>query len=58
MTQEQAVDHLSKMVPKPRRRWRLWLGGALLLSVLWVVILYVFFIYWTDRRLREAMAAA
>jgi hypothetical protein len=40
------------------RRWRLWLGVPLLLFVVWLVIVCGFFVYWTDRDLREAMAAA
>ena len=59
MSQSQPMNNPPEILPKPaRRRWRLWLGGAFLLFVLWLVIVYAFFVYWTDRRLREAMAAA
>lgn len=40
------------------RRWRIWLGVPFLLFLLWVAGAYFFFVYWTDRDLREAMAAA
>jgi hypothetical protein len=59
MSQEQVVDHLPDILPKPRRRRRLlWVGVPLVLFVLWLAGMYAFFAYWMDRELRAAMAAA
>jgi hypothetical protein len=44
---------------KPQRRhWRIWIGVASLLFVVWLAVMYGFFAYWMDRELREAMAEA
>jgi hypothetical protein len=54
----ETLEHRPDVPPRARRRWRFWLGVSLLLLVLWLVILYGFFVYWTNRDLREAMAEA
>src|SRR5206468_402030 len=57
MSQAQTIDRLPGVPPqKRRRRWHIWVGVPLLLFVLWLTVLYLFFVYFTDRDLREAMA--
>jgi hypothetical protein len=58
MSQLEPLEHRLDVPPRARRRWRFWLGVSLLLFVLCLVVLYGFFIYWTNRDLREAMAEA
>jgi hypothetical protein len=59
MSQAQTIDRLPGVPPqKRRRRWRLWVGVPLFLFVLWLTVFYLFFVYFTDRDLREAMAEA
>ncbi len=36
-----------------RRRWRIWIGIAALLFVVWLAVMYGFFAYWMDRELVE-----
>jgi hypothetical protein len=59
MSQAQTIDRLPGVpIQKRRRRYRLWVGVPLLLFVLWLTAFYLFFVYFTDRDLREAMAEA
>ena len=57
MSQVECANHLSDVPAQPRRRrWRVWMGVALVLFGLWLVVMYGFFTYWTDRELHEAIA--
>jgi hypothetical protein len=58
MSKVETLEQHPGVAPRVRRRWGFWVGIALLLFVLWLVVLYGFFIYWTDGDLREAMAEA
>jgi hypothetical protein len=59
MSQLTAAPPQQEISPaRRRRRWLLWLGMPVLLLALWFVLAVLFFLYQTDRDLREAMTDA
>jgi hypothetical protein len=59
MSEVDTASRPPEVIPPPRRRrWRFWLGVLFGLFVLWLTASYGFFVYYTDRDVREAMAEA
>jgi hypothetical protein len=58
MKETDTLDQPLEVARPKRRRWRYWLGIPLALLVLWLAILYVCFLYLSDRELQEAIAEA
>src|SRR5437660_83780 len=54
-----AAETIPPLTGWPQRsRLRLWVGGVLLLIVIWLAVVCGYFVYSTDHDLREAMAEA